>query len=388
MITIPWSTLWDYRRIQMNFLNEKATIMIIDDTPANLRLLQELLQNMGHRVVAFPRGSMALKAAHRNPPDLVLLDIRMPEMDGFEVCRQLKQNSLLKQIPVLFISALNQATDKIAAFSVGAVDYVTKPFQPEEVYARVETHLRLRRTQKELEHQKVHLESLVQQQVKEISDSQLATIHALSELVESRDVETGGHIERTRHTCRILAERMVQYNGHIYDDGPEPDDNYISNLFHASPLHDIGKIGIPDTILLKQGPLSRDEFETMKTHTVLGADTLRKTLDRYSQNSFLRMGLDIARSHHERWDGGGYPDGLAENAIPLSARIMAVADVYDALRSARPYKTSFSHHESVRIMVEDSAGHFDPRIITVFSEIESKLAELYTNNCNGEHTQS
>jgi putative two-component system response regulator len=347
-----------------------STIMVVDDTPANLKLLGQMLQSQGRRVLAFPHGQMALNAAAKTPPDLILLDINMPDLNGFDVCRRLKADPLLAGIPVIFISALTDTMDKVKAFAAGGVDYVTKPFQFEEVNARVVTHLRLRLLQAELETHNRQLEALVKEKVKEISDSQLATIHALSKLAESRDDDTGEHIERTQSTCRMLAEALARdprYEARI-------DQLFVENLFHASPLHDVGKVGIVDSILLKPGALTREEFEIMKTHASIGANTLMVVHNKYPKNTFLKMGIAIARSHHERWDGSGYPDGLAGERIPLSARIMAVADVYDALRSRRPYKPAFAHDRCVKIISEGSGRHFDPGVVDAFLEVESRLA--------------
>jgi putative two-component system response regulator len=315
---------------------------------------------------------MALKAARENAPDLILLDIMMPEMDGFEVCGRLKADAALKEIPVIFISALDDVTNKVSAFSGGGVDYVPKPFQAEEVLARVRTHLTLRRMQRELERHNLHLEELVREKVKEISDSQLATILALSRLAESRDDDTGRHIERTRTFCRLLAERLCDHPRYA----ASINEAYLENIFHAAPLHDIGKVGIPDRILLKPGRLTPEEFEIMKAHTVIGARTLQAARSRYPGNAFLNMGIAIAHSHHERWDGSGYPDGLAGEDIPLAGRIMALADVYDALRSKRPYKPAFSHEKSRDIILAEAGKQFDPVLVETFKGLEVKFAEI------------
>ena len=354
----------------MDSLSENTTIMIVDDTPANLMLVQEILQAQGYRVLAFPRGNMAINAAAKNPPDLILLDIMMPDMNGFEVCKILKTDETLREIPVLFISALSDTADKVRAFCAGGVDYITKPFQLEEVQARVATHLRLRRLQLELEKHNLHLAELVKEKVLEISDSQLATIVALAKLAESRDDETGQHIERTRTFCKILTEKLrdnPRFRGDI-------DDTFIENIFYASPLHDIGKVGIPDKIFLKPGKLTAEEFEVMKSHTMIGANTLLAARGKYPRNAFINTGIAIARSHHEKWDGSGYPDGLVGEDIPLSARIMAVADVYDALRSERPYKLAFTHEKSCEIIIAGTGRHFDPAVIDAFKALESECA--------------
>ena len=294
------------------------TILIVDDTPENLRVLLELLKQQGYKVRAVPNGRLALQAASSEPPDLILLDIMMPEMDGYEVCRRLKQDDKLREIPVLFLSALGETLDKVRAFDVGAVDYVTKPFQFEEVRARVETHLRLRRLQVQLEAHNRQLQERVEEQVREISDSQMATIVALARLAESRDKGTGKHIERVQIYCQLLATQLRDHPSR----GERVNEAFIENIFRASPLHDIGKVAIRDSILLKPGPLTPAEFDEMKSHTTLGAQTLEEVQKAYPKNGFVRLGIQIARSHHERWDGTGYPHGLAGTAIPLSARIM------------------------------------------------------------------
>ena len=300
----------------------------------------------GLKIRPVPSGKLALHAATIAPPDLILLDINMPEMDGFEVCRRLKADENLRAIPVIFLSALSDTSDKVAAFRAGGIDYVTKPFQVEELRARVETHLKLRRLQRRLEEQNERLQELAQEQVKEISDSQLATILALTNLAESRDDDTGNHIRRVQGFCRLLAKRLRGERAWA----PTVTPSFIANIGHASALHDIGKVGIPDRVLLKPGRLDDGEFAIMRSHTVLGANTLAAVREQYPSNAFVNMGIAIARSHHERWDGSGYPDGLAGDAIPLPARILTVADQYDALRSTRPYKPAFDHQRAYAII--------------------------------------
>lgn len=349
-----------------------ATIMVVDDTPANLNILRLMLQGKGHRVLAFPDGRAALNAMTINPPDLIMLDVMMPEMSGFEVCERLKADETLKDIPVLFISALSEVTDKVKAFAVGAVDYVTKPFSFEEVNARVDTHLRLQKMKLELARHNLYLKELVNAQVREICDSQLATIMAVSKLAEYRDDETGHHIERTRMFCRTIAEQLRR--NPCYEEIIS--DAYLEDIFHAAPLHDIGKVGIADSILLKPGKLTSEEFEIMKTHAMIGANTLQTVSNKYPKNAFVNMGIAIASAHHEKWDGSGYPDGLAGEDIPLAGRIMALADVYDALRSKRPYKDPFTHEKSCRIILEGKGKHFDPVVVEAFQQVEARFAQI------------
>lgn len=363
----------------MNEAVKTPTVMIVDDMPANLMVLENMLRTKGCRVLAFPNGKMALAAAAKNPPDLILLDINMPGMDGFEVCRRLKADHALKDIPVLFISGLTETEDKVKAFSAGGVDYVTKPLQCEEVLARVDTHLRLRTFQAELQKHNLHLEHLVKEKSRELYDSQMAAILAVSKLAETRDDETGHRIERTRTFCKLVAEKLrddPRYASGI-------NDAYVENIYHAAPLHDIGKVGILDAILLKPGKLTPEEFEIMKTHTVIGAKTLQAARDKYPKNAFLNMGIGLARAHHEKWDGTGYPDGLAGEDIPLCGQIMALADVYDALRSKRPYKPSFSHEKSCGIILEGAGKHFDPAVISVFKAVERDFADIRERMSDG-----
>ncbi len=340
----------------------RGNILVVDDVPANLTLLTGMLKEKGYRVRPVPSGKLALKAVEHEAPDLILLDITMPGMNGFEVCQKLKQDKRFHDIPIIFISALTETLDKVKAFGSGGVDYVTKPFQFDEVEARVETHLKLRRYQ-------AHLEDLVQEQVKEISDSQISTIFALSKLSESRDKETGEHLERVQIYCKMLAEKLSQqepYNSVI-------DAAFIHNIFNASPLHDIGKVASPDYVLLKSGKLTEEEFAMMKKHAHVGANTMAAVQQVYKKNAFINMGITIARNHHERWDGTGYPDGLKGEDIPLAARIMAIADVYDALRSNRCYKGAFSRDRS-RELIEDGSGtQFDPALVVAFLALEEEF---------------
>lgn len=353
-------------------MSTKQRVMVIDDTPANLGLLEDMLVSNGFDVAAFPRGAMALSAAAQQPPDLILLDIMMPEMDGYEVCRRLKTDPSTRNVPVIFISALDATESKLRAFTDGGVDYVTKPLQQEEVLARVRTHLKLREMQRELERHNVDLENLVAEKMKEISDSQLATLVAISNLAEYRDKETGRHIERTSNYCRLIAEELRKQSTY----SEQISDAFVRNICFAAPLHDIGKMGIPDHILNKPGKLTPEEFEVMKTHVNIGIDTLSHVLSQHPQNEFIRMGLDIAGTHHEKWDGTGYPHGIARENIPLSGRIMALADVYDALRSRRVYKEGFSHAKAIEIITQGKGTQFDPAVVDAFVAVEKQFDEL------------
>ncbi|NLO90092.1 MAG: two-component system response regulator [Clostridia bacterium] len=350
------------------------TILIVDDKKINRSLLKRYLIHAGYkRIFEAENGEQALEMAREVKPDLILLDIVMPGMSGYEVCRILKRDPKLKNIPIIFLSVLMDVEDKVRAFEEGGVDYITKPFEFEEVRARVQAHLRLFYLQRELERYNKYLETMVEEKVREIYDAQMATIYAIARLAEKRDYETGQHLERTREYCRLLAEwllRHSRYKAFI-------DEKFIKVLYEASPLHDIGKVGVPDAVLLKPGRLTPEEFEIIKTHTIIGAQTLEEVREKYPENAFISMGIEIARSHHEKWNGSGYPDGLKGDEIPLSARIMALADVYDALRSQRPYKEAYSHEKSREIIVAEKGKHFDPLLVEAFLAVEKDFAAVH-----------
>lgn len=354
-------------------------IMIVDDTPENLHLLSNLLRKADYQVSAFPHGTLALRAARQRQPDLILLDITMPGMDGYEVCARVKGDQALQDIPIIFISALDDTLDKTKAFQAGGVDYITKPFQVEEVYARVNSHLALRRSQQQLESANVCLEQQVAEQLEEINSSQRAMIFALAKLSHMRDDDTGLHLERVQDLCRVLAEKLAADSKYAHLITAD----FIETIYQASPLHDVGKVGITDAIMLKPGRLTADEFEIMKTHANLGAATLEFVYEKYPHNNFLRMGIDIAKYHHERWDGKGYPAGLIGEEIPLSARIMALVDVYEALRAKRPYKEPFSHQKAKQIIVEGCGCNFDPQVVQAFCSVEAEFDQIQATSNEG-----
>jgi cyclic di-GMP phosphodiesterase len=348
------------------------SVLVVDDAPENLHVLVRILTGQGYNPRAVRSGKLALQAAESDPPDLILLDVMMPDMDGLEVCRRIKANDSLKDIPIIFLSALDEMEDKVRAFAAGAVDYVTKPFHFEEVQARVSVQIKLRRLQTELEQHNRHLQDLVRQQVREIAESQMATIFALAKLAEARDDDTGQHLERVQTWCGLLAARCGEQQAHQ----AEATAAFIENMVHASPLHDIGKVAIRDGLLLKPGKLTAEEFEEMKTHTTMGARTLEAVKGNYPNNAFVRMGIEVARWHHERWDGKGYPDGLSGKDIPLSARIMAVADVYDAMRSNRCYRPAFPHEKAREVIFAGCGSHFDPDIVDAFRGLENTFKHV------------
>ncbi len=344
---------------------DRARVLIVDDTPGNIHMLMETLK-AEYAIIAATSGEKALQLATSDPvPDLILLDIMMPGMDGYEVCRRLKGDVRTSRIPVIFVTRLTEEEDEAHGLELGAVDYITKPFRPDIVKARIHNHLVLKQYRDNLEH-------LVDAQVTEIANSHAATILALSKLAESRDDDTGHHLERVQRYCQTLAQ-------HCFDNGLYPeaiDAEFIDTIFEASPLHDVGKVAIPDAVLCKPGKLDPEEFEIMKTHALRGAETLEAVARRYPNNGFINMGLEIARSHHEKWNGEGYPDGIAGNAIPVAARIMAVADVYDALTSERCYKAAFPHEKAVAIIVEGRGSHFDPDLCDCFELLAGEFNRI------------
>jgi putative two-component system response regulator len=350
----------------------QANILVIDDTPGNLSLLNQLLRTH-YRVKLANSGAKGLELALREPPDLVLLDIMMPEMDGYEVFRRLKSEPRTRDIPVIFLTAKAGVEDEEHGLALGAVDFIHKPIAPSVVLARVRTHLQIRNWQTFLEDKSAWLQSEVERRVDEVLRLQEASIRVMVSLAEFRDECTGNHIRRTQDYVRLLAEYLSR----------QPRDReflsaeQIDHIAKAAPLHDIGKIAIPDSILLKPGKHTPEEFEIMKTHSIKGEGMLlRSQSELGDDNAMLRFAGQIARSHHEKWDGTGYPDGLAGEGIPLAARLMAVADVYDALRSRRPYKAAFCHEEAVGILSDGRGKHFDPLLIDAFLAQEDVFAAI------------
>ena len=353
--------------------SERQTILVVDDTPDNIALLSTLLKDR-YKVRAANNGERALAIAAGQPrPDLILLDIMMPGMDGYEVCERLKIDPHTADIPVIFLTAKVQVEDEEFGLRLGAVDYITKPISPPIVLARVETHLTLKRARQFLQDRNAYLEAEVWRRSREVMAIQEVTIMAMASLAETRDNATGNHIRRTQHYVRVLAQHLRHHPRFA----AALNDETIELLFKSAPLHDIGKVGIPDRILLKPGRLTPDEFEIMKTHAALGRDAIAAA-ERYldTPDSFLRFAREIAYSHQEKWDGSGYPEGLWGEQIPLSARLMAVADVYDALISRRIYKPALPHEQAVAMIREGRDQHFDPDIVDAFLECAEQFRTI------------
>ena len=334
-----------------------ADILIVDDTFANLQLLANMLKGEGYKVRPASNGVMALQAVDKKLPDLILLDIKMPEMDGYEVCTALKNNPLTKDIPVLFISALSDVPDKIKAFNVGGVDYINKPFQFDEVKARVSTHLKLKAYQDRMEERIAEAICEINLLNQEIITTQRELIFTVGEICETRSHETGLHVKRVAEYSFLLATLCGCQEAEL--------------IRQASPMHDIGKVAIPDHILNKPGKLDSDEWEIMKTHSSLGFEMLS-----VSQRPLLLMAATIAHEHHEKWNGEGYPRGLAGEAIDIAGRITAVADVFDALSSERCYKVGWDLDKILLYFDQERAKHFDPTLVDLLFEHLDQFIEI------------
>jgi putative two-component system response regulator len=353
----------------------KHTLLIVDDTPENLTVLGEILMPY-YRVRVAANGQRALQVAASEPtPELILLDIMMPDLDGYQVLTALRQNPKTKDIPVIFVTALDAEEDEAKGLDLGAADYIAKPLRPAIVLARVRTQLELKIARDRMRNQNEWLESEVTRRMAENQRIQDAAMRTLASIAEVRDRETGLHILRTQEYVRVLAETLAKDSPYAKDLSPEQ----ITLYSKAAVLHDLGKVGIPDSILLKPGKLTADEFETMKKHAKMGADAIWHALSEEKDTTgleFLFVAMDIAHYHHEKWDGTGYPDGLAGADIPLPARLMAMADVYDAVISPRVYKNAFSPDKAASIIIENSGTHFDPVLVDAFKQCQSTFEQI------------
>ena len=344
--------------------NSQHAILVVDDTETNIDILMETLGDDYDIRVALD-GESALENVEEEKPDLILLDIMMPGMDGYEVCRILKDDPRTNDIPIIFLTAMADEQNEAKGLALGAVDYVTKPFSPELVKARVSNQLELKKHQD-------HLQELVALRTQELALTQEVTIYSLASLAETRDPETGGHILRTQRYVRALAQQLKTTPAfdHILTD------EVIDLLYKSAPLHDIGKVGVADSILLKPGKLTDEEFTEMKNHTIYGRDALKIAEEKLGDNSFMQYARQIAYTHHEKWDGSGYPGALKGEEIPVCGRLMAIADVYDALISKRVYKPPFSHAKAMDIITKESGTHFDPVMVENLLTIEDKFLHI------------
>jgi len=336
----------------------KWKVLVVDDEPKNLKLLRKILQGQ-YELFFAADGKKALDVSREVKPDIILLDIMMPEMDGYEVCRRLKADPETLKIPIIFVTAMGQTEDERRGFEVGGVDYITKPISPAIVRARVRTHLALY-------DQNRFLEEVVQQRTKELRQAfqkleaySLDSIYRLTRASEYQDEDTGAHIQRMSHYSAEVARKMGL------------GENVTKWILHGAPMHDVGKIGIPDRILLKPGKLDADEWEIMRQHTTFGGRILEG-----SKAGYLRLGEVIALTHHEKWDGSGYPKGLKGKEIPKVGRVVAIADVFDALTTKRPYKEPFPLEKSYTIIREGSGSHFDPAVVDAFFAVVDEILEI------------
>lgn len=337
----------------------KQIVLVVDDTPENIDVMSGILRS-DYKVKAALSGQKALKIAQSSPPpDIILLDVMMPEMDGYEVCRELKSNAQTKNIPVIFVTAKDTESDETFGLDLGAVDYITKPISPAIVQARIKTHL-------SLYDQNRYLEKTVKDRTKDLVQTQLQIIQRLGRAAEFKDNETGLHVIRMSHYSRLIAEALELPN------------DYSDLIFKAAPMHDVGKIGIPDSVLLKPGKLDDQEWELMRQHPQFGADIIG-----HHESELLKEARIIALAHHEKWDGSGYPNGLKGEDIPLSARIVAVADVFDALTTERPYKKAWTVEDAVALIDKESGCHFDPKVVVVFHEVLPDILDIKEEYAEG-----
>jgi putative two-component system response regulator len=369
----------------MNPSTNPSTILIVDDEPANIAVLNQLLSTK-YRVLASKTGEQALLNASREPgPDLILLDIMMPGMDGYTVLSRLRENEKTREIPVIFVTALDDTVDEERGLELGAVDYITKPIKPAIVKARVMAHLEIKHARDRLKDQNIWLEAEVARRMQENILIQDLSLCALTQLAETRDSDTGNHIFRTQSYVEALARNLQSHP--LF--ASELDELHLIRIVKASPLHDIGKVGIPDAILLKPGKLTPEEWEIMQNHTRIGGDAIRNAIEKATVSNkfrdnktnpeslvFLEVARVIATSHHEKWDGTGYPDHLEGPAIPFPARLMALADVYDALTTPRVYKKAWTTEEAVQCIIEQKGKHFDPIVVEAFESMRNTFENI------------
>lgn len=366
----------------MNAVEQKPCILVIDDTPENLSLMSELLRE-DYQVKLAPSGERGLQiAAADPPPDLILLDIMMPGMDGYQVMQRLQVDKTTRDIPVIFLTALAGVDDERRGLDLGAVDYITKPISPSIALARVRNHLQLKMVRDFMQYRNEYLNREVARRTRQLSAIQDVTIRAMASLAETRDNETGSHIRRTQAYVKLLAEQLRDHPR--FRDFCTPAN--IDVLFKSAPLHDIGKVGIPDHVLLKPGKLTADEFEIIKQHPRIGRDAIARALADLGDEDaqFLQVAQDIAYGHHEKWDGSGYPQGAWGDGIPLPARLMALADVYDALISRRVYKPAMPHPDAVAMIVKGRGTHFDPDVTDAFLAIQQAFEQVARQFADGD----
>lgn len=344
-------------------------ILIVEDTDVNALLLEQMIRHMGYSSVRAANGKVAMQLLKEDLPQLILMDISMPEMNGYELCEVLKKNKDTRDIPVIFISAMDGSDARIRGFKAGAVDFIPKPFVPLEVTMRIENHLKMYKMQQEMEEYSYKLNHLVNEQMKRIEQEQKNILFALAKITEGRDNATGNHLANISYNCRMLAQSL-QFSPKFEK---EITASFIEKIGVAAMLHDIGKIQIQDEILLKPGQLSFQERDVIKQHTTIGARILEEIYGSTEKNDFLPMAINIARYHHERWNGTGYPEGIKGREIPLSARIVSLIDIFDTLTGERCYKLAYTLEESIKIIENCKGNYFDSDIVDVFMKIYKQL---------------
>jgi len=356
---------------------EKKLILLVDDNPTNLKLGINILEGK-YNVATAPSAAKMLSLLESNNPDMILLDVDMPDMNGYEAIMILKSKYRTRNIPVIFVTARTESGAELAGLSLGAIDYITKPFQPPLLLKRIEVHLLVEEQRKVLEKQAVelkgfneNLQEMVKEKTQDVLDLQNALLKTMAEMVECRDDITGGHIERTQRGIKIILKEIEKSN--IYADEIKGWD--LDLLLQSCQLHDVGKISIDDNILKKPGKLNDEEFELMKKHASFGEEIIEKIQTLTKESDFLKYAKIFAATHHEKWDGTGYPRGLKEYEIPLLGRIMAIVDVHDALISERPYKKAFTHDEAVKIITEGGGKQFDPTLVEVFIQCADQFLQ-------------
>jgi len=363
----------------------KKTIIMVDDNLTNLTIGNNVL-GPNYNVITLNSGARLIKTLEKLSPDLILLDVEMPDMSGFDTIKQLKEKKEQAQIPVIFLTAKSDADSELEGLSLGAVDYITKPFSPPLLLKRIELHLLLESQKseliaqkqeltdqkKELESFNENLQELVNEKTKAVVDLKNTILGTMAGLVESRDGITGGHIERTRSYLSILINAL--WRSDCYWEEVSSWD--VELLMHSAQLHDIGKISIEDGILRKPGKLTAEEFEIIKEHVAIGKKIIEGIEAKLPQQAFLEQAKILASTHHERWDGTGYPNGLKGEEIPIQGRLMAIADVYDALISDRPYRKAMTHEQAVEIIRAESGTHFDPTLVELFLGVADEFYQI------------
>lgn len=352
-------------------MDQRHKIVLVDDDITNLTIGKNALSDI-YDVLTVPSGEKFLSIVEKIEPDLVLLDVNMPEMDGYEVLKRLKQNEKTAEIPVIFLTAQSDIDSELTGLDLGAVDYIYKPFAPRLLRTRIKSHLQFSEQQLILKRYNEDLQGMVEEQTKTVLDLKNAVLNVVAELVEYRDEVTGVHIARTQEFLRAMLIYMVKNN--VYTSEVSEWDTTF--FIQSSQLHDVGKIMIKDSILQKPGKLTFEEFEEMKKHTEYGARIIDTIAQRTNEKRFLKFARSFAISHHEKWDGSGYPYGLQGNDIPLEGRLMAIGDVYDALISERPYKNAISHEEACKIIIEGRGTHFDPVMVDVFLSVKDEFENI------------